>query len=171
VINIYTIRNIVAGLITIGQQFLIDTATGEPGDPHRDRSNGPQTGIGEDAARTTAAESATPKKRGPKPKTATESAAASAPQETSAADHPEKKADGIPVTRDMIRSALAGYMAIPGVGREGGKKLFASFATNPADGTLLYSTLVEVPDEKLAELHTLVQSTALAAAAPDPFAA
>ena len=161
VINIHTIRNIVAGLITIGQQFLIDTATGEPGDPHRDRSNEPQTGMGENAAATTAAEAAAPKKRGPKAKTPAESATAAEPVVPSAANGGKTETTP-PVTRDMIRSAFGAYMAIPNVGQEKGKKLLADFG---------FSKLSEVPDDKLAELHKLVQDTALAAAAPDPFAA
>jgi hypothetical protein len=157
VINIYTIRNIVAGLITIGQQFLIDTATGDPGDPHRDRSNEPADtpplqGL------PTAVE--TPKKRGPKAKTPVIGEySGPVPPAVSTGEQPPA---GAPVTRDMIRSAFGAYMTIPGVGQEKGKKLLADFG---------FEKLSAVPDEKLAELHALVQSTALAAAAPDPFAA
>lgn len=150
-ITLHAIRNIVTGLIIIGQQFLIDTSGAESSEVAQTTPVG-ATGLGEEAAATT------PKKRGPKPK-----GEVAAPAQESAASTPEKKADaGIPVTRDMIRSAFGGYMAIPNVGQEKGKKLLADFG---------FQKLSEVPDEKLAELHALVQTTALAAAAPDPFAA
>lgn len=154
-INIHTVRNIVTGLITIGQQFLLDTSGPESPEPQSPLAADPEDTV----------DTPTPKKRGPKAKTPAESTATAEPVASTV-----KSETTPPVTRDMIRSALAGYMAIPGVGKEGGKNLFAKFATNP-DGTFAFTKVNAVPEEKLAELHKLVQDTALAAAAPDPFAA